>query len=280
MGSHGPRARSLLDWLFIGASAETCALAAGVALAPRPRAFAISALAMFGTAAANHTRASSQRCCASKFTHPFPCKTAGLEIFKDTIQICEYGVDLVTFIRRNQVHSCNILCQVAALHRDRVSRCVRLSNNHNHDRSVIALRAVVLVDVEAHNKPKRKSGVPTLACLGSTLHRNALALQILSSLETRCATTWAHVQVRSDGRGCRDALTFVRNGCSGWFQPKFAPVANAMHLVVLVRVTTSSMHVTVTTTIANVTATTSHEDRNAWHVAGFVVEDLRAVNLA
>jgi hypothetical protein len=31
------------------------------------------------------------------------------------------------------------LCQVAALHRDRVSRCVRLSNNHNHDRSVIAL---------------------------------------------------------------------------------------------------------------------------------------------
>ena len=45
MGSHGPRARSLLDWLFIGASAETCALAAGVALAPRPRAFAISALA-------------------------------------------------------------------------------------------------------------------------------------------------------------------------------------------------------------------------------------------
>ena len=145
MGSHGPRARSLLDWLFIGASAETCALAAGVALAPRPRAFAISALAMFGTAAANHTRASSQRCCASTFTHPFPCKTAGLEIFKDTIQICEYGVDLVTFIRRNQVHSCNILCQVAALHRDRVSRCVR---------------------------SKRKSGVPTLACLGSTLHRH------------------------------------------------------------------------------------------------------------
>ena len=51
MGSHGPRARSLLDWLFIGASAETCALAAGVALAPRPRAFAISALSTFATAA-------------------------------------------------------------------------------------------------------------------------------------------------------------------------------------------------------------------------------------
>ena len=148
----------------------------------------------------------------------------------------------------------------------------------HHDRSVIALRAVVLVDVEAHNKPKRKSGVPTLACLGSTLHRNALALQILSSFETRCATTWAHVQVRSDGRGCRDALTCDR--CSGWFQPKFAPVANAMHLVVVVRVATSSMHVTVTTTIANVTATTSHEDRNTWHVADFVVEDLRAMNLA
>ena len=122
MGSHGPRARYLLDWLFIGASAETGAPAARVALAPRLGAFAISALATFGTAAANHTRASSQRCCASKFTHPFPCKTAGLEIFKDTIQICEYGVDLVTFTSRNQVHSCNIFCQVAALHRDRVSR--------------------------------------------------------------------------------------------------------------------------------------------------------------
>jgi hypothetical protein len=53
-----------------------------------------------------------------------------------------------------------------------------------------------------------------------------------------------------------------------------------MHLVVVVRVATSSMHVTVTTTIANVTATTSHEDRNTWHVADFVVEDLRAMNLA
>ena len=57
-------------------------------------------------------------------------------------------------------------------------------------------------------------------------------------------------------------------------------VANAIHLVVVVRVATSSMHVTVTTTIANVTATTSHEDRNTWHVADFVVEDLRAMNLA
>ena len=55
MGSHGPRARSLLDWLFIGASAETGALAARVALAPRHRAFAISALSTFATAAANHT---------------------------------------------------------------------------------------------------------------------------------------------------------------------------------------------------------------------------------
>ena len=45
MGSHGPRARCLLDWLFIGASAETGAPAARVALAPRLGAFAISALA-------------------------------------------------------------------------------------------------------------------------------------------------------------------------------------------------------------------------------------------
>ena len=44
MGSHGPGARGLLDWLFIGASAETGAPAARVALAPRLGAFAISAL--------------------------------------------------------------------------------------------------------------------------------------------------------------------------------------------------------------------------------------------
>ena len=43
MGSHGPRARCLLDWLFIGASAETGAPAARVALAPRLGAFAIRA---------------------------------------------------------------------------------------------------------------------------------------------------------------------------------------------------------------------------------------------
>ena len=42
-----------------------------------------------------------------------------------------------------------------------------------HDRGHTAVCPLSLVDVEAHNKPKRKSGVPTLACLGSTLHRCA-----------------------------------------------------------------------------------------------------------
>jgi hypothetical protein len=99
-----------------------------------------------------------------------------------------------------------------------------------------------------------------------------------------------HPNLRVWGRSCHlhqaQSSTFVQYFVSG-SSPSSRSCKSlrtveqqTMHLVVMVRVTTSSMHVTVTTTIANVTATTSHEDRNAWHVAGFVVEDLRAVNLA
>ena len=44
MSSLDLRAHKLLHWLFISASAETAALAARVALAPRLHAFAINAL--------------------------------------------------------------------------------------------------------------------------------------------------------------------------------------------------------------------------------------------
>ena len=48
--SHDPRAHNLLHRLFISASAETAALAARVALAPRLHTFAIGAFASFATA--------------------------------------------------------------------------------------------------------------------------------------------------------------------------------------------------------------------------------------